>query len=97
LTIVPSEAERFHLDARRIDVSIARLDVTETGATATVTAELHAMISDDHGKMLAVVTSCARIDVSRARVARALPELYDRALGEAAEDLSDRVTARLLR
>jgi hypothetical protein len=97
LTNVASEARRFHLDGRRLDVSVVRIDVADDGATGAVTAELRAMISDDSGKMLAVVTSCARVEVRSARLARSLPALRDRVLREAAEDLSGRIRARLLR
>ena len=91
LTTVASEARRFHLDGRRLDIAVVRLD----DADGTITAELRAMISDDTGKMLAVVSSCARIDIPR-RLRTSHDALRAQALRDAAEDLSGRLQHRLL-
>jgi hypothetical protein len=88
LTSVASEARRFHLDARQIDVSLVRLDTaTEKGCVA-ITAELRIVISDAHGKLLSTLASQARAELpSRAFTPARFEALRKQAVTDASEDV----------
>ncbi len=98
LTGVASEARRFHLDARQLDVSLVRLDATTEHGTVVVTAELRVVTSDDHGKLLAVLAShaCAQMP-SRAFTPTRFEALRKQAVADASEDIVGRLRAQLAR
>jgi hypothetical protein len=77
------------IGGRRIDIAIVAWRVTSTGPTGrelSVSTELRAVICDDRGKMLSIVTGRASISVP-ARSAR-LAELREQVLAEAIGGMS---------
>jgi hypothetical protein len=61
VTMVQSEAERWGLDARTIDVSVTKLEMSQSGGYIEVEAELRLAISDQSGKMLSFLSGGAKV------------------------------------
>jgi hypothetical protein len=94
---IEAEFQRLGLDARQLDISITRFDLTHDDARYYLTTELRVVISDGQGRMLTLQSSCATVEVS-ARIYR--PERLERmrrdALDNASAGLADSLRARLL-
>lgn len=96
VTIAASEAQRWGLDARHIDLSVVKLDVAQNGATVEIEAELRLAISDDTGKMLSFLSGGAKVQVPRAKFkAQNLPELRKEALEGAMRGMFDKLITHL--
>lgn len=95
LTNVASEARRFHLDQRSIDVSLVRLDSTTDNGNVVVTAELRVVTSDDHGKLLSAYAAhaCAQMS-SRTFTPARFEALRKQAIADASEDIVGRLRTR---
>ncbi|NVB79155.1 MAG: HEAT repeat domain-containing protein [Kofleriaceae bacterium] len=61
VTMVQTEAERWGLDARTIDVSVTKLEMTQSGGNIEVAAELRLAICDQTGKMLSFLSGGAKV------------------------------------
>ena len=97
ITAVASDARRWSLDARHLDLSVTRLAATRSGDVIEVDAQLRIAISDDNGKMLSFVSGGAKVQVPAARFdARYLPNLRKEALDNAMRGLVDKLIAQLL-
>ncbi|HEY2735727.1 MAG TPA: HEAT repeat domain-containing protein, partial [Polyangiales bacterium] len=56
VTMTASDAQRWGLDPRTIDLSVVKLDVETNGGYVEIAAELRLAISDDKGKMLSFLS-----------------------------------------
>lgn len=61
VTMLQSEAERWGLDARTIDVSVTKLEMSQNGGNIEMSAELRLAISDQSGKMLSFLSGGAKV------------------------------------
>jgi hypothetical protein len=84
VTTVATEAQRWRLDSRHLDLSVTKLDVAQSGAYVEVEAQLRLAISDDNGKMLSFLSGGAKIQVpARTYNPKYLPNLRKEALENA--------------
>ena len=96
VTMAASEAQRWGLEARHIDLSIVKLSVTPIGANIEVEAELRLAVSDDTGKMLSFLSGGAKVDVPRGKFNVAyLPTMRREALEGAMRGMVDKLIAHL--
>ncbi len=96
VTTVASDARRFGLDARHIDLSVVKMDVATVGAVVEVDAQLRLAISDGRGKMLSFLSGGAKIQVPRNKFdARYLPRMRREALENAVRGMFDKLVAHL--
>jgi hypothetical protein len=84
VTSVASEAARYGLSLRNIDLSVVKLDVTRSGGYVEIEAQLRLAISDDTGKMLSFLSGGAKVQVPvKSFNARYLPNMRKEALENA--------------
>lgn len=96
VTTVATDARRFGLDERHVDLSVVKMAVATTGPVIEVEAELRLAISDGRGKMLSFLSGGAKIQVPRARFnARYLPRMRKDVLESAVDGLFDKLVAHL--
>jgi hypothetical protein len=96
VTTSASEAKRFGLAERHIDLSVVKMDVATAGPTVEVAAELRLAISDGRGKMLSFLSGGAKLQVPKSRFdARYLPRMRREALENAVQGLFDKLVAHL--
>ncbi len=96
VTMIANDAERWGLDARMIDVSVVKLDVTQSGGYMEVAAELRLAISDNKGKMLSFLSGGAKVQVPVAKYKpKFLPDMRKDALEGAMKGMFDKLLAHL--
>ena len=96
VTTAASDARRFGLDPRNLDLSVVKMAVVTTGSLVEVEAELRLAISDGRGKMLSFLSGGAKVQVPKARFdARYLPRMRRDALESAVQGLFDKLVAHL--
>ena len=84
VTTVASEAQRWGLDPRQIDLSVTKLDVVQNGPYVEVEAQLRLAISDSSGRMQSFLSGGAKVQVPKATFnAKYLPNLRKEALENA--------------
>ena len=84
VTTVASDAHRWGLDSRHLDLSVTKLDVAQAGGFVEIEAQLRLAISDDNGKMLSFLSGGAKVQVpARTYNAKYLPNLRREALENA--------------
>ncbi len=96
VTMTETEAKRWGLDARHIDVSVVKLDVDTSGSYVEIAAELRLAISDDTGKMLSFLSGGAKVQIPRTKYRpQFLPDLRKEALEGAMKGMFDKLLAHL--
>jgi hypothetical protein len=96
VTQISSDAQRWGIDQRQLDVSVVKLDVTQSGNYVEVNAELRLAISDDKGKMLSFLSGGAKIQVPLSKYKpQFLPNMRKEALEGALKGLFDKLLAHL--
>jgi hypothetical protein len=96
VTGIASDAERWGLQARHLDVSVTRLAAIRTGALVEIQAELRIAISDDRGKMLSFLSGGAKVQIPADKFdARHLPALRRNALDSAMRGMFGKLLAQL--
>ncbi len=96
VTTVLADAHRWGLDARNLDLSVVKMDVSKSGAFVEVEAQLRLAISDDHGRMLSFLSGGAKVQVPYAKFdAKRLPSLRREALEQAMRGMFDKLLAHL--
>ena len=91
-----SVAQRFGLDLRNIDLSVVKLDVTQSGSYMEIEASLRLAISDDTGKMLSFLSGGAKVQVpAKTFNPKYLPNLRKEALENAMRGMFDKLVAHL--
>lgn len=88
LTSISTDAVKFGLDLRNVDVSCVSLETRQSGGYIEIEAQLRLAISDDRGKMLSFLSGGAKVQVPRKTYdARYLPQLRKEALENAVRGL----------
>jgi hypothetical protein len=96
VTMIESEAKRWGLDARHLDLSVVKIDVDQSGSYVEIEAELRLAISDDTGKMLSFLSGGAKVQVPRTKFKpQFLPDLRKEALEGAMKGMFDKLLAHL--
>jgi hypothetical protein len=96
VTLAADEASKWGLDARQVDLSVIKLEVTTDGPYVEIEAQLRLAISDDTGKMQSFLSGGAKVSVAKAKYdAKLLPELRKEALENAMRGMFDKLLAHL--
>lgn len=96
VTTVATDAQKWGLDPRHLDLSVTKLEVAQTGTMIEVEAQLRLAISDDSGKMLSFLSGGAKVQVpKRTFDMKYLPNLRKEAIENAARGLFDKLLAHL--
>jgi hypothetical protein len=96
VTTVLADAHRWGLDARNLDLSVVKMDVSQAGSFVEVEAQLRLAISDDKGRMLSFLSGGAKVQVPHAKFdAKRLPSLRREALEQAMRGMFDKLLAHL--
>ena len=96
VTTVLTEAERWGLDPRHIDLSVVKMDVTDANGMIEVNAELRLAVSDDKGRMLSFISGGAKVSVPKAKFdLHYLPNLRKEALENAMRGMFDKLLVHL--
>ncbi|MEO8549748.1 MAG: HEAT repeat domain-containing protein [Kofleriaceae bacterium] len=96
VTLTATEAQRWGLDPRTIDLSVVKMDVETNGGYVEIAAELRLAISDDKGKMLSFLSGGAKVQIPTAKFkAQFLPNYRREALEGAMHGMFDKLLAHL--
>lgn len=96
VTMTASDAERWGLDPRHLDLSVTKLDVVQSGVYVEIEAQLRLAISDDNGKMLSFLSGGAKVQVPKKTFnAKYLPNLRREAIENAMRGMFDKLLAHL--
>jgi hypothetical protein len=96
VTQVDNDAVRWGLEQRQIDVSVVKLEMTQSGGYVEVAAELRLAISDNTGKMLSFLSGGAKVQVPVSKYKpQFLPNMRKEALQGALNGLFDKLLAHL--
>jgi hypothetical protein len=96
VTMAETEAQRWGLDARHIDLSVVKMEIVQNGGYVEVNAELRLAISDETGKMLSFLSGGAKVQVPRSKFNPSfLPEMRKEALESAMHGMFDKLLAHL--
>lgn len=96
VTMASTDAERWGLDPRHLDLSVTKLDVVQSGVYIEIEAQLRLAISDDNGKMLSFLSGGAKVQVPKKTFnAKYLPNLRREALENAMRGMFDKLLAHL--
>jgi hypothetical protein len=96
VTMIASDAKRWGLDPRLLDLSVVKLDVTQTDGYVEVNAELRLAISDENGKMLSFVSGGAKVQIPQGKFNwKYLPSVRKEALENAMRGLFDKLLEHL--
>jgi hypothetical protein len=96
VTMIASDAQRWGLDVRILDVSVVKMDVTQSAGYVEIDTELRLAISDENGKMLSFISGGAKVQVPQKKYsAKYLPSLRKEALEGAMHGLFDKLLVHL--
>jgi len=96
VTLAATEAQRWGLDPRTIDLSVTKMEVATVDGNVEIDAEVRLAISDDKGKMLSFVSGGAKVQVPTAKFnARYLPTFRKEALEGAMRGIFDKLLDHL--
>ena len=96
VTMTASDAQRWGLDPRTIDLSVVKMDVETNGGYVEIAAELRLAISDDKGKMLSFLSGGAKVQIPSAKFkGQFLPNYRREALEGAMHGMFDKLLAHL--
>lgn len=96
VTSIASEASRYGLETRNIDLSVTKLDVSRSGGYIEIDAQLRLAISDASGKMLSFLSGGAKVQVRQQTFdAKNLPNLRREALENAMRGMFDKLVNHL--
>ena len=96
VTLTASEAQRWGLDPRTIDLSVVKMDVETVGGMVEIDAELRLAISDDKGKMLSFLSGGAKVQVPSGKFnPKFLANFRKEALEGAMRGMFDKLLAHL--
>ena len=96
VTSAASDAQRWGLELRNVDLSVVKMDVLQSAGFIEVDAQLRLAISDDKGKMLSFLSGGAKVQVPREKFdLRYLPNLRKEALENAMRGMFDKLVKHL--
>jgi hypothetical protein len=98
VTAQATEARRYDLELRNLDVSVVKMEQRTTGAMVEVEVQLRLAISDHTGRMMSFLSGGAMVQVPRRSFnASYLPQLRRDALTNAVGGIFDKLIAHLRR
>jgi hypothetical protein len=96
VTMVASEAKRWSLDPRTIDLSVVKVDVSTVGGMVEIAVDLRLAISDDKGKMLSFLSGGAKVQVPSGKFnSKYLAQFRKQALEGAMQGMFDKLLVHL--
>jgi hypothetical protein len=96
VTLAETEAQRWGLDPRQIDLSVVKLEQSQQPGFVQIEAELRLAISDESGKMLSFLSGGAKVQVPLSKFNQSLvPEMRKEALESAMKGMFDKLLAHL--
>ena len=96
VTMIASEAQRWGLDARMIDVSVVKLELVQIGGYMECAAELRLAISDEKGKLLSFLSGGAKVQIPVTKYrTKFLPNMKREALEGAMKGMFDKLLVHL--
>jgi hypothetical protein len=96
VTMTPDDAARWGLDARTVDISVVKLELTQDGGYMVMAADLRLAISDNTGKMLSFLSGGAKVQIPRSKYSpKMLPSMRKDALEGAMQGMFDKLLAHL--
>lgn len=96
VTVAATDAKKYGLDSRHLDLSVVGLELRTTGDLLEVEAQLRLAVSDHNGKMLSFVSGGAKVQVPRKNFDVAyLPQLRREALENAVRGLFGKLIDQL--
>jgi len=96
VTTTATDAQRWGLDQRTIDVSIVKMETAQSNGVMEVATELRLAISDHKGRMLSFLSGGAKVQVPLARYqAKYLPNMKRDAIVGAMKGMMDKLLAHL--
>jgi hypothetical protein len=96
VTTVATDAQRWGLDARHVDLSVTKLELGHSGSNIEIEAELRLAISDDTGRMLSILSGGAKVTVPSGKFdTRYLPALRREALENAMRGMFEKLITHL--
>jgi hypothetical protein len=96
VTMAATDAKRYGLPSRQIDVSVTKLDLARNGTYMELDAQLRVAISDEQGKMLSFLSGGAKVQVPAATFqSRYLPQMRKEALENAMRGMVNKLLAHL--
>jgi hypothetical protein len=96
VTMAATDAQRWSLDARLIDVSVTKLELVQTSGMMEVQAELRIAISDDKGQMISFLSGGAKVQIPVAKYKpRFLATMRKDALEGAMKGMFDKLLVHL--
>ncbi len=96
VTMAQPDAERWGLDARMVDVSVTKMDVSQAGNYLEVSVELRLAISDNTGKMLSFLSGGAKVQVPMSKYKpQYLPSIRKEAIEGAMSGMMDKLLVHL--
>lgn len=96
VTMVQNDAERWGLDGRTVDVSVTKLEATQSGSYMEVAVELRLAISDNQGKMLSFLAGGAKVQVPMSKYKpQYLPSIRKEAIEGAMRGMMDKLLTHL--
>lgn len=96
VTMAATDAQRWGLDPRMIDVSVTKLELVQVGTNMEMQAELRLAISDDKGKLISFLAGGATVQIPVAKYKpKFLPGMRKDALEGALKGMFDKLLAHL--
>ncbi|HEY5951432.1 MAG TPA: HEAT repeat domain-containing protein [Kofleriaceae bacterium] len=96
VTMVATDAQRWGLDPRMIDVSVVKLELVQAGSYMEMEAELRLAISDDKGKLISFLSGGAKVQIPLAKYKpKFLPTMRKDALEGAMKGMFDKLIVHL--
>ena len=96
ITMAATDAQKYNLDLREVDLSIVKLEANASGGYMEIEAELRLAVSDDKGRMQSFLSGGAKVSVPKAKYdAKFLPQLQKEAIENAMRGMFDKLCAHL--
>jgi hypothetical protein len=96
VTMTATDAQRWSLDPRTIDLSVVKMDVDTNGGYVEIDAELRLAISDENGKMLSFLSGGAKVQIPSGKFkSQYLPAYRKEALEGAMRGMFDKLLTHL--
>ena len=96
VTLSATDAQKWGLDTRHLDLSIVKMEVAQAGTYMEIEAQLRLAISDDKGRMMSFVSGGAKVQIpKRTFDLRYLPALRKEAVENAMRGMFDKLLLQL--
>ena len=96
VTLSATDAQKWGLDTRHLDLSIVKMEVAQAGTYMEIEAQLRLAISDDKGRMMSFVSGGAKVQIPKKTFdLRYLPALRKEAVENAMRGMFDKLLLQL--